>query len=87
MKILFVLFLAVVIAGCAVPVKRTFPDIPDSLKGACAELNEAPVDTAKLSDLLQVINENYSSYYKCRVLNNGWAEWYRTQKKNFEEVK
>lgn len=87
MKILFTILLVVALTGCTVPVKRTFPDIPDALKSTCTDLNEAPVDTAKLSDLLQVINENYAAYYKCQTLNNGWAEWYKKQKKNFDEVR
>jgi hypothetical protein len=38
----------------------------------------------KISELLQTITENYTTYYKTREQVIGWQQWYNEQKKIFE---
>jgi hypothetical protein len=52
----------------------------------CSDLKKLDED-AKLSDLSKIIVTNYTSYHVCSIQNDGWIEWYNTQKKIFEEVK
>lgn len=82
------LILLLLLAGCstAVPVHRSFPDVPASLKEACPELNKVN-DGAKLSEIVGVVSKNYGQYHECRIKADAWIEWYDAQKKIFEEVK
>lgn len=41
----------------------------------------------KASEFLQTVTENYGLYYKIREELLAWQEWYREQKKIYEEVK
>ena len=86
MKKLLLLVPTLLLTGCltAVPVKRTFPDIPEELKIACPELKEATKNTQELSKLLDVVVVNYSTYYECRVKVDAWIEWHKRQKEIFE---
>ena len=83
--------LCLTLAGCSmfsttVPVARTFPAAPAELMEACPELLQTP-QGAKLSEVLTVVNKNYSSYHACRTRQDAWIEWYSAQKKIFDEVK
>lgn len=86
MKKLLLLVPTLLLTGCltSVPVKRTFPDIPEELKIACPELKEATKNTQELSKLLDVVVVNYSTYYECRVKVDAWIEWHKRQKEIFE---
>jgi len=86
MKKLLLLIPTLLLTGCltSVPVKRTFPDIPEELKIACPELKEATKNTQELSKLLDVVVVNYSTYYECRVKVDAWIEWHKRQKEIFE---
>jgi len=42
--------------------------------------------TVKASDLLGTVVENYGTYYEIREKLIGWQEWYKEQKKTFEEA-
>lgn len=86
MKKLLLLIPTLLLTGCltSVPVKRTFPDIPEELKIACPELKEATKNTQELSKLLDVVVVNYSTYYECRVKVDAWVEWHKRQKEIFE---
>jgi len=87
MKKLLALVLVFMFAGCtSVPVKRKFPEVPDTLKVKCPQLKKLD-DGAKLSDISKNITENYTTYYECAIKTDSWIEWYDTQKKIFEEVK
>jgi hypothetical protein len=84
MKIILLLP-AVLLTGClsfTAPVKQKFPDVPKELLETCPELKLVE-STEKLSDVLSVINENYSEYHSCRVKIDAWIQWYRFQKDNF----
>lgn len=78
----------IVLSGCSttVPVTVKFPEAPKELMSTCPDLKQTP-PTSKLSDVLQVVTDNYSQYYECRVKLDSWIEWYKTQKTLFEELK
>ena len=78
----------IVLSGCSttVPVTVKFPEVPSDLMSTCPDLKQTP-PTSKLSDVLQVVTDNYSQYYECRVKLDSWIEWYKTQRTLFEELK
>jgi len=78
----------IVLSGCSttVPVTVKFPEAPKELMSTCPDLKQTET-TTKLSDVLQVVTDNYSQYYECRVKLDSWIEWYKTQKQLFEEIK
>jgi len=78
----------IALSGCSttVPVTVKFPEAPKELMSTCPDLKQTET-TTKLSDVLQVVTDNYSQYYECRVKLDSWIEWYKTQKKIFEEIK
>jgi hypothetical protein len=83
MKLLIVL--ALLLSGCVTPVKREFPKIPPALIAQCAPLKEV-ASTAKLSDVLTTVTENYSLYHECELRVVSWQDWYAEQKKIFDSV-
>jgi hypothetical protein len=76
------------LTGCStvVPVKAKFPEAPEILLEKCSILKKVN-DDDKLSDLSKVIVTNYTNYHICSMKNDGWIEWYNTQKKIYEGVK
>lgn len=69
--------------GCVgTPVKQKFPDAPPSLTQPCDTLKTTPA-TTQLSDVLDVVVDNYSSYHECSTKVTSWIEWYKQQKENF----
>ena len=87
MRILFLVPLLFVLTGClSTPVKRNFPEVPQELMEVCPDLKETE-PTEKLSDVLTVINNNYTQYHECKIKTDTWIEWYKTQKQIFDSVK
>lgn len=84
----YLLILTLLLAGCSttVPVKRTFPDVPEELKAACPDLKEVPEGTTELSKTLAVVVDNYGQYKECQLKVDLWTDWYEKQKKIFNEV-
>ena len=84
----YILLLCVFLVGCStvVPVTSKFPTVPDKLLENCPNLQKLN-DEAKLSDVAKTVTLNYSTYYECAVKNDAWIEWYRIQKKIYEELK
>ncbi len=78
---------ALLLTGCstAVPIKRTFPEVPNVLMRECPNLEKVSEDTTKLSDVLTAVAKNYSTYHECRYLMGRWQEWYQIQKNIFEQ--
>lgn len=74
--------------GCTttVPVKLKFPEAPDELMVKCPPLEKLNEDS-KLSDIAKNVTKNYIVYHKCSVLHDEFIDWYKIQKKMFEEVK
>ena len=84
----YLLILILLLAGCSttVPVKRTFPAVPEELKAACPDLKEVPEGTTELSKTLDVVVQNYGQYKECQLKVDLWTDWYDKQKKIFDEV-
>ena len=77
-----------ILAGCAtVPVERHFPEAPKELQEKCANLQTIDKQQVVFSEFLKTVTTNYTQYYHCVNLLNGWQDWYDQQKKNFDSVK
>lgn len=78
-----------ILPGCSttVPLKINFPEVPSQLMEPAPELKPVPADKKEFSDLLENVNENYGTYYDVRERFNAWIEWYKTQKRIYEDVK
>ena len=88
MKRLSLLLLPLLLTAClTTPVARKFPDIPNDLKTACPDLAQMDPNTNKLSEVINTVTVNYSTYHECKIRVDAWIEWYKTQKTIFEEVK
>lgn len=85
----YLLILSLLLTGCSttVPVKRTFPAVPEELTVSCPDLKEVPEGTTELSGVLAVVTDNYAQYKECAIKVDLWTEWYKDQKKIFDEVK
>ncbi len=85
----YLLVLSLLVAGCStsVPVKRTFPAVPEELMQECPDLKTVPEGTTKLSEVLSVVTNNYGQYKECQIKVDTWRDWYEKQKKIFDEVK
>ena len=86
MKKLLILLL---LAGCSttVPVARKFPEVPDVLMVPCPPLTQIKEGTTKLSEVVEVVTDNYFEYHKCSDKNDLWMEWVKAQKEIFDSVK
>lgn len=92
MKQFVVLGLIALLTGCAfmqkpVPVKHTFPGVPEELLQECPDLKSVPEGTTRLSEVLNVVTENYGQYKECQIKVDLWQDWYDKQKKLFDEMK
>lgn len=88
MKRLLVLLPIALLTGClqTVPVKMSFPQVPEDLKVACPDLQQLDPETKKLSEVVTVVTKNYGQYQECQVKVDAWVQWYNTQKKIFEDI-
>ena len=81
------LILPLMLIGCQdVPVKQNWPEVPKTLMESCPDLAMIK-EGAKLSEIVEIVADNYYTYHECRVKVDAWKEWYDTQKKIYEEVK
>jgi hypothetical protein len=88
MKYLTILITAILLSGClATPVKRSFPDVPKELMEPCPDLTMVEEGTTKLSEVMKVVTTNYGQYHECRIKQDTWVEWYKSQKEIFDSVK
>jgi hypothetical protein len=72
-----------VLTGCSTApttISMQWPNASATLMTACPDLVQTP-PTEKLSEVLPVIVDNYSTYYVCQTKVNSWIEWYNSQKK------
>lgn len=84
----YLLIITFILSGCStvVPVKYTFPSIPQSLLEPCQSLK--PLENkVSLSEYSKVIVYNYSLYHECALKNKSWQEWYDIQKDLFKSDK
>ena len=90
MKRLIPLFFILMLAGCndtPTNVRMAFPKVPEDLMVVCPDLKTVDPNTEKLSEVLSIVVDNYSSYYECKVKIDHWIEWYNTQKSISDSVK
>ena len=81
------IILALTLAGCtSVPIKQKFPEAPAKLMTKCPNLKTVEGDKVTVTDMLKVVVENYSTYYQCAVVTDGWQEWYQVQKIIFDQA-
>ncbi len=78
--------LIIMLSGCSsiVPVKRKFPDAPDTLLKSCPELKKIEKTDPLLSEVIKSVTQNYTLYHECSLKNDAWIEWYNQQKKTFD---
>lgn len=82
--------LPVLLTGCLAttpPKIPDFPKVPEELLKACPDLKQVEPGTAKLSDILDVVSDNYSQYYDCKATVDDWVQWYNSQKKLWDSYK
>lgn len=88
MKIL-ILTAALLLGGCStvVPVTQRWPE-PPGLQATkpCPELQRLG-DSPQLSDVAQVVANNYNEYWNCRIKLDAWIEWYQKQSAIHKELK
>lgn len=87
---LSILASVLIIAGCAstpVPVVPKFPTAPDMLLKSCPTLKTIEGEKVSIIDFTKTVSENYTTYYECSALHEGFIEWYNAQKRIFEELK
>lgn len=78
--------LALLLVGCSVvPVQRDFPEAPAELQKSCPDLKQTP-KTEKLSEVIDIVVDNYSTYHECQELNMRWNEWYTKQREIFNNI-
>jgi len=84
-----VILLSLFLVGCstAVPVKMKFPDVPEALMIKCEDLEQLPADTKQLSKTAESVIKNYSKYHQCRIKVEEWQEWYKANKKLYDDIK
>jgi len=90
MKQFLILFSLITLVGCtttAVPVAVKFPDAPDQLKIQCPDLKLVDEKTLRLSDVLDSVTTNYTTYYECKGKTDDWIEWYNLQKSIYDKLK
>jgi hypothetical protein len=87
MKILNTLAFTLLLTGCAtVPVERHFPEAPQELMAKCGNLQTIDKQQVVFSEFLKTVTANYTQYYTCVKLLDGWQVWYVQQKENFDSV-
>jgi len=89
MKKFFLLLPAFLLAGCfkSVPIKMNFPDVPTELKQACPDLKQTDEKETKISKVVEIVADNYSSYHECRLKIDAWIEWHKQQKQILDNIK
>ena len=88
-KLLILIPMILLLTGCLedVPVSSKWPATPDELKTACPSLEQINPDTTKLSEVIGVVSDNYSTYHECQVKVDAWIEWYKAHQQIVEEIK
>jgi hypothetical protein len=81
---LLILFL---LTACTpVPVKQSWPDVPSNIKTECPNLKLIEKQKPELTDVLDVVVDNYAYYHECQAKVQSWNEWYDEQKKIHDDV-
>lgn len=87
MKKITIVLSFLLLVGCAsTPVKLKFPEAPEELQKDCGTLEIIQNDNHQFSNFLNVVVDNYGTYYECKLQADGWKRWYDEQKKIFNEA-
>jgi hypothetical protein len=75
------------LTGCttSVPVRQKFPEAPEALQTTCPNLQQLKSEVV-LSDVSKVIQQNYSLYHNCQLLQKSWIDWYKEQRAIYKEL-
>lgn len=86
MKKLLLIVPVIMLAGCfgSAPIKQSFPGVPEDLLVACPDLKKVDPSVNKLSDIIDVVSDNYAQYYECKSKVDDWITWYNGQKKIYD---
>lgn len=83
-----ILLAPILLTGCLfkepIPIKQVWPEAPKELLEACPDLKKLDPKVDKLSDIIDVVSDNYSTYYDCKAKVDDWITWYQGQKKIYE---
>jgi hypothetical protein len=80
-------FAFILLIGCtSAPVKIQFPTVPEELTKSCGDLQLVKEDNHQFSNFLNVVVDNYGTYYECKIQADAWQRWYEEQKKIFNEA-
>jgi hypothetical protein len=85
-RISIALYLALLVGCASTPVRLKFPEAPEELQKDCGTLEVIQQDNHQFSNFLNVVVDNYSTYYECKLQADGWKRWYDEQKKIFNEA-
>jgi hypothetical protein len=69
-----------------VPVKRTFPEVPEQLMAPCEALTAIGKPEVTLSELMTTVTKNYTRYHSCAEAASAWQQWYQEQRTIFNSV-
>ena len=75
------------LSGClsdSVPVKQVWPTVPKELLEACPNLKQVDPNVDKLSNIIEVVSDNYAQFYDCKAKVDDWIVWYNGQQKIFD---
>ena len=67
--------------------KPPFPEAVAELTQPCPDLEIIKDDRVAITDLMKSVVNNYTRYYQCSLKNDGWNEWYKTQKEIYDKIK
>ena len=83
-----ILLSVIFLSACStvVPVKQTFPNIPEALSQTCKPLQTIDGNTTTLSNLMEVVAKNYTTRHECAAQLEAILDWYTQQKKIFDQV-
>ena len=83
------IILAFLITACstAVPLTQNFPEAPAVLLEKCPELKTIVGERVTIVEFTRTVSENYTTYHQCAGRTDAWIDWYRQQKKIWDETK
>ena len=73
--------------GCTtVPVRQTFPILPDELQKPCPALLKIEGDSVTLSEFTKIVVTNYGTMHECAAQVEAFNDWYRSQAEIFNKA-
>ena len=89
MKSVSIALVVLALTGCTafLPAKPKFPEPTKGLTEPCPDLKKIQGDKVASTELLKTVVENYALYHECSIKNDGWNDWYKEQKRIYDQVK